>query len=114
MHCRAYFAALSVIFISGCSADYLNHYDSVTLAAGDAGRANLLLQTVDPFNPNSNNTHIEGDGQRAAAVAATYHGGPPASAAAGYKRNCPTDSSTASDGSNCGKRSAESRPGGAM
>jgi hypothetical protein len=39
-------------------------HDSVTLAAGDENHTNVLLQTVDPFNPNSNNTHIEGDGQR--------------------------------------------------
>lgn len=46
----------------------------VTLAAGDAGHANLLLQTLDPFNPNSQNTHIEGDGVRAAAVLNRYRG----------------------------------------
>ncbi|WP_246677578.1 hypothetical protein [Mesorhizobium sp. B2-3-12] len=104
---------LPAVFLSGCSADYLNHYDGVTLAAGDANHANALMQTVDPFNPNSQNTHIEGDGQRAAAIAAAYRSRPPATVAAGSKGNCPTDSSTASDGSNCGKRSAESRPGGA-
>ncbi|WP_245446336.1 excalibur calcium-binding domain-containing protein [Mesorhizobium kowhaii] len=38
------------------------------------GHANLLLQTVDPFNPNSRNTHIEGDGVRAAAVVNRYRG----------------------------------------
>lgn len=52
--------------LSGCAAACLNHYDSVTFAAGDT--ANLLLQTVDPFDRNSQNTYIEGDGQRIAAV----------------------------------------------
>ncbi|KUM27536.1 calcium-binding protein [Mesorhizobium loti] len=67
--------------VSGCAADYLNNYDTVTLAAGDSTRQNQLLQTVDPFNPNSNNTKIEGDGQRMTAVVQRYRGTPqPASA----------------------------------
>lgn len=65
-------AALSGLFLSGCSADYLNHYDGVTLAVGDANHSNVLMQTVDPFNPNSQNTHIEGDGIRAVAVVNRY------------------------------------------
>ena len=63
--------------LSGCAADYLNHYDTVTLAAGDTQKFNSLLQTVDPFNPNAKNTHIEGDGTRAAAVAQAYKFPPP-------------------------------------
>lgn len=63
--------------LSGCAADYLNHYDSVTLAAGDTQRFNSLLQTVDPLNPNSRNTKIEGDGARAAGVAQSYRFPPP-------------------------------------
>ncbi|RUU21387.1 hypothetical protein EOD10_06755 [Mesorhizobium sp. M7A.T.Ca.TU.009.01.3.2] len=63
--------------LSGCAADYLNHYDSVTLAAGDTQKYNSLLQTVDPLNPNSRNTKIEGDGARAAAVAQGYKYPPP-------------------------------------
>lgn len=53
--------------ISGC-ADYMNRYDSVTLAAGDSNKQNILLQTEDPLSPNRNNTHIEGDGRQAAAA----------------------------------------------
>ncbi|RWN11000.1 MAG: hypothetical protein EOR94_27680 [Mesorhizobium sp.] len=63
--------------LSGCAADYLNHYDSVTLAAGDTQKFNSMLQTVDPLNPASNNTRIEGDGARAAAVANSYKFPPP-------------------------------------
>jgi hypothetical protein len=63
--------------LSGCAADYLNHYDSVTLAAGDTQKFNSMLQTVDPLNPASKNTHIEGDGARAAAVAQAYKYPPP-------------------------------------
>lgn len=74
MGVREFSCVLCAVLFSGCAADYLNHYDTVTLAAGDAGHANLLLQTVDPFNPNSQNTHIEGDGVRAAAVVNRYRG----------------------------------------
>ena len=62
--------------LTGC-ADYLNHYDTVTLAAGDTQKYNSLLQTVDPLNPASKNTTIEGDGARAAAVAQSYRFPPP-------------------------------------
>ncbi|WP_210201435.1 hypothetical protein [Mesorhizobium sp. WSM3860] len=111
MNLRSYFATASVVLLSGCAADYLNDYDTMTLASGDANNANSLLQTVDPFNPNGNNTHIEGDGQRSVALIERYRS--PASSGGGYSGNCPTDESTAADGSRCGGRSAESRPGGA-
>ncbi|MEO5756893.1 MAG: calcium-binding protein [Mesorhizobium sp.] len=65
-------AILSIVFLSGCAADYINHYDGVTLASDDANKSNLMLQTVDPLNPNSQNTHIEGDGARALAVVNAY------------------------------------------
>ena len=63
--------------LTGCAADYLNHYDTVTLAAGDTQKYNSLLQTVDPFNPAAKNTRIDGDGARAAAVAQSYKFPPP-------------------------------------
>jgi hypothetical protein len=63
--------------LTGCAADYLNNYDTVTLAAGDTQKFNSLLQTVDPLNPASKNTHIEGDGARAAAIAQGYKYPPP-------------------------------------
>ena len=50
--------------LAGC-ADYLNRYDTVTLAAGDTQKYNALLQTKDPFNPASKDTAITTDGQRA-------------------------------------------------
>jgi hypothetical protein len=111
MHCRLFSTAIIAVLISGCAADYKNNYDTVTLAAGDANRLNMLLQTADPFNPNSQNTHIEGDGQRSVAVM-QQHKSP--TSGGGYSGNCPTDNGVAADGSHCGKRSAESRPGGAM
>ncbi|MBZ9765458.1 hypothetical protein LB526_01595 [Mesorhizobium sp. CA6] len=72
MDLRLYFPAANAVLLSGCAADNLNNYDTMTLASGDANNTNSLLQTVDPFNPNSNNTHIEGDGQRSVAVVQRY------------------------------------------
>lgn len=39
-------------------ADYLSRFDTVTLAAGDANRHNLLLQRVDNLNPATKKTRI--------------------------------------------------------
>ncbi len=113
MRFRGLLALGAAGLFSGCAADYLNRYDTVTLAAGDANRANILSQTDDPFNPNSQNTHIEGDGARAVGVFQSYRAPQSAGVGGTYQGNCPTDASTAADGSHCGKRSAESRPGGA-
>ncbi|RWB66617.1 MAG: hypothetical protein EOQ52_27090 [Mesorhizobium sp.] len=68
---------LSSSLLAGCAADYLNNYDTITLAAGDSQKANQLLQTVDPYNPASNNTKIEGDGARSVAVVQRYKVPPP-------------------------------------
>jgi hypothetical protein len=65
--------ALPVLCL-GCSADYLNHNDSVTLAQGDAVKSNIAIHTVDPFNPDSHNTRIEGDGRRLVGVVRAYRG----------------------------------------
>jgi|GEM_PF-2541352 len=58
--------------LAGCAADYLNNYDTMTLAAGDSQKANQLLQTVNPYNPASNNTKIEGDGARSVGIVQKY------------------------------------------
>ncbi|RUV94622.1 MULTISPECIES: hypothetical protein [unclassified Mesorhizobium] len=65
--------------LAGCAADYLNNYDTMTLASGDSQKANQLLQTVDPYNPASNNTKIEGDGARAVGAVQRYKVPPPPS-----------------------------------
>lgn len=36
MGVREFSCVLCAVLFSGCAADYLNHYDTVTLAAGDA------------------------------------------------------------------------------
>lgn len=109
-----------LLAISGCSADYLNHYDSVTLAAGNANRANSLAQTVDPFNPNSQNTQIESDGQRIAGVVQQYRGttlaapqpGIVVNVGSGEQHPCDLQNQTDSAGRLCGGRAAEAKPGG--
>jgi len=67
--------ALAAASTAGC-ADYLNRYDTVTLAAGDSQKHNMLLHTDDPFNPNSEITAIPTDGQRAANAVRLYRSGP--------------------------------------
>ena len=121
MYRRTLFCLAAMVVVSGCAVDYLNNYDTTTLASGDANNTNRLLQTVDPFNPSSNNTHIEGDGQRSAGVAQRYLGIPPvptgqASApnGGGGSGNHPCDLRTQMDsaGRPCGERAAEAKPGG--
>lgn len=40
--------AAASLALSGCSADYLNHRDTITLQAGDAVEANLHKETINP------------------------------------------------------------------
>ncbi|CDX43022.1 conserved exported hypothetical protein [Mesorhizobium sp. SOD10] len=63
---------LGTSLLAGCAADYLNNYDTMTLASGDSQKGNQLLQTVDPYSPASNNTKIEGDGARSVGVVQKY------------------------------------------
>ena len=62
----------SCAILAGC-ADYMNRYDTVTLAAGDATNSNIMLHTVDPFNPDSADTTITQGGARAASAVRKYH-----------------------------------------
>ncbi len=65
-------ALLGTSLLAGCAADYLHNYDTMTLASGDSQKANQLLQTVDPYNPASNNTRIEGDSARSVGIVQKY------------------------------------------
>ena len=60
-----------VTMLAGC-ADYLNHRDSITLAAGDAQDWNSVVHTIDPWPRASKRTDIDGDGQRTAVVMRRY------------------------------------------
>lgn len=44
----AAFVAASLLPLAGCSSDYLNHRDRITLAGGNAVRANLERETINP------------------------------------------------------------------
>ena len=46
-----------LLSLSAC-ADYANHWDTITLGAGNAPEANIAIQGVDPFPPNSGDTTI--------------------------------------------------------
>ncbi|MDG4900036.1 MULTISPECIES: hypothetical protein [unclassified Mesorhizobium] len=85
---------LSSTLLAGCAADYLNNYDTMTLASGDSQNANQLLQTVDPYNPASNNTKIEGDGVRSVAVINKYRFPPAASSGGNATVNVGTGTNT--------------------
>jgi hypothetical protein len=50
---------------AGACVDYLNHRDSVTLAAGDAMHANAAVQTINPWPYASREKSILYDGQAA-------------------------------------------------
>jgi hypothetical protein len=66
-------ALVSAATLSGC-ADYLNHRDSVTLAAGNAPETNLAIHTVNPFPPEAWNTTIIADGKPVDRAQTTYNG----------------------------------------
>jgi hypothetical protein len=48
--------------LGGC-ADYLNHWDTVSFASGDAVEANAAIHTVDPQAHRAEQTHIATDGR---------------------------------------------------
>lgn len=90
--------------IGGCAYDYLNNSDFVTKHAGDAVQANLERETLYPAGYHSGRTTLLG----------SYGGVIPSKESGGdYTGNCLHNSDTAADGSICGGRSADSRPGGA-
>jgi hypothetical protein len=64
-------AAFAVLTLGGC-ADYLNHRDRVSLAAGDAMQWNQAVHTIDPWPPAASNTAIPGDGKKLAGVIGDY------------------------------------------
>ncbi len=54
---RLVLLAAVALMLGGC-ADYLNRRDSITLGAGNAPEANAMIQTIDPFPDNAENTDI--------------------------------------------------------
>jgi hypothetical protein len=60
--------------LSGC-ADYMNHRDSVTLAAGNAPETNTAIHTINPFPPEAWQTQITADGHPVAKAQKAYDTG---------------------------------------
>jgi hypothetical protein len=50
--------------LAGCSDLYYDRRDTIALSSGDAVAANEIAQTIDPWPPQSGNTHIATNGQR--------------------------------------------------
>jgi hypothetical protein len=59
--------ALAASIPAGC-VDYVNHRDSITLAAGDAVHWNQAVHTVEHLPTAAYATHIDSDGKRIAVV----------------------------------------------
>lgn len=89
--------------LAGCVYDYTNHEDRLSYSAGDAVKANLIKETVDPEYPGMYSKKGLGRNGRVIGTA---------SGSSGYSGNCEFNSQTAANGSNCGDRSAQARPGG--
>jgi hypothetical protein len=49
-------AAILVLSLSGCAYDYLQHTDRVAYHAGDAVKANLEAETIDPAKDSAYST----------------------------------------------------------
>lgn len=64
--------ALAIVPLAGC-ADYLNHRDTITLAAGDSKNANTAIHTVDPQANRAEQTVIYSDGKYIRNVMDGYH-----------------------------------------
>ncbi len=59
-------ASLTGSLLAGCSDPglYFDRRDAIALGAGDAVAANAAMQTIDPWPPQSGNTHIASNGQK--------------------------------------------------
>ena len=73
----ACFGLLGAALIVGGCADYLNHRDSITLAAGDAIHFNQAVHTIEHLPPEAYKTDIDANGKRTARVIGPYFLPPP-------------------------------------
>jgi len=69
---KAALALAGLASLGGC-ADYLNHWDTVSFASGDAVQANAAIHTVDPQANRGDQTHINSDGKYVNNVMGIYH-----------------------------------------
>ena len=69
--------------LGGCSENYFDRRDGVSLHSGDAVAVNRVTQTIDPWPPTSGQRNIAYNGEKAAVAAERYRTGrviPPVSA----------------------------------
>jgi len=82
--------ALVALLLDGC-ADYRNHRDGITLAAGDDVQWNQAVHTIDPWPANVGDDDIPGQGKRVDAVIEKYENPPPPSQATDVTVNVGTN-----------------------
>jgi hypothetical protein len=75
------FGALAVLALGGC-VDPGAHRDFIDPTIGDAVAANKAMQTVNPWPRGSFDTHLAGNGGRAATSIEQYRNGAPVGAKA--------------------------------
>lgn len=61
--------------LGGCSDLYFDRRDTIALGAGDAVAANLAMETIDPWPPESGNPNIAFNGQRMQTAQERYRTG---------------------------------------
>jgi hypothetical protein len=61
--------------LGGCSENYLDRRDTVTLYSGEAMAANRVTQTIDPWSMASGNRRIAYNGEKAATASERYRTG---------------------------------------
>lgn len=50
------FAGTAILALGGCTYDYLQHSDRVGYSSGNAVKANMAAQTIDPAKGSANST----------------------------------------------------------
>ena len=68
-------AMLLGAMLGGCSENYFDRRDSVTLYSGEAMAANRVTQTIDPWSAASGKRQIAYNGEKAAAASERYRTG---------------------------------------
>ena len=61
---RPILATLACLGLASCSEDYLARRDTLSAGSGDAVRADIAKQVIDPWPPNARLESLDVDGQR--------------------------------------------------
>jgi len=68
-------AMLLGAMLGGCSENYLDRRDTVTLHSGEAMAANRVTHIIDPWPPGSGNRNFAYNGEKAATASERYRTG---------------------------------------